>query len=150
MTSICLTTSGNNARSLEVSIGSVKAGAHNLRSSSMSIQALYGIFLAVLFLGSCRISFAPGRLRFNVPRNLSSHSEEKGDVSGASFLPSNGALSIRILIGLLFCGAVLGQPLVRHKIRTLWRRLRWPEPVSDEETSTDLLILPISLDNRDV
>lgn len=150
MTSVCFTTSGNNARSLEVSIGSVKAGTHNLRSSSMSIRALYGIFLAVLFLGSCKISFAPGRLRSNVPRNLSSHSEEKGDVSGASFLPSNGALNIQILIGLLSCGAVLGQSLVRHDIRTLWRRLRWPDPVSDEETSADLLILPIFLDNRDV
>ena len=36
---------------------SVRAGAHSLRSSSMSIQALYGIFLVVLFLGTYRINF---------------------------------------------------------------------------------------------
>lgn len=99
---------------------SVRAGAHSLRSSSMSIQALYGIFLVVLFLERCKMSFPANRLLPIVHKIFLNRSEGRFEV--LEFLPLSlkDAFLIRILTSFLFCDALLSQPALRFDTGILW------------------------------
>jgi hypothetical protein len=122
---------------------SVRAGAHSLRSSSMSIQALCGIFLAVLSVGRCKMSFPANLLLPIVHKIFLNRSEDKFEVLEVLPISPKVAFLIQILTSFLFCDAFLRQLVLRRTTRTLWRCRQWPDPIYDRETNAYLLLLTI-------
>jgi hypothetical protein len=82
-------------------------------------SAPYGIFLVVMFLGRCKMSFPANRLLPIVHKIFLNRSEDKFEVLEVLPIISKGAFLIRILTNSLFCDGLLSQLVLRGTTRTL-------------------------------